>query len=637
MKASDFVEPGYMATLRAHSEVFAKLTATQIELQLASMPGVEEFTGLNQHEHRKRAMGRLFPSRVDHPWREKLLLAFYHCKAAKIQELMLLGSANSTKTSTLADLIVEMWMECPEATTIYITSPYQDATETGLWARVKEQFDEAKMNNPELPGEVVSDTIYQHKRNPLSFIKVVSIDKVGKLVGKKSKHMRIGFMLIIADELPEFPQNGRALVSVMNNLISVENMMLVGAGNFAATADGLGVFSEPDLPGGYSALRVHEHFEWRTTRGGMVIRFDGDQSPGLEDPEKYFFLPGSRFRDQLAKQTGGRRSPDYYRYWHSFPLVGAEEFTVTNAQNLNASGAYDEDYTWTADRVIRGAHCDAGFGGDNAVLQPWKMGHVWKIKTVDGQRVRTDAKIQVFELWGPPIVIPIDVEAATSAEAQIVEFHREWAKTNGVAEEHCSFDGSLRASIVVEYGKRWSIRVAAIDSGGTATDRTYSVIKEFNAKTHEETRRTVKWNEKVANLITEYWFAIAEAIISGQVRGFTACRETTVRQLCARVWKWVGRHKKQVETKKEYKDRNSKISPNEADACCGGMEMARRLGLKIDITGREERSENEILKRLAKELHVQNMRMPGQSVPLQKGKLHATSRSAPSKHGRLNR
>jgi hypothetical protein len=391
------------------------------------------------------------------------------------------------------------------------------------------------------------------------------------------------------------------------------------------------------MPGGYSALRVHEHYEWRTTRGGMVIRFDGDQSPGLDDPEKYFFLPGARYRDQLAKQTGGMRSPDFYRYWHSFPLVGAEEFTVTNAQNVKSSGAYDEGYTWTGDRILKGAHCDAGFGGDNAVLQPWRLGYVWGVALIDGQRVQTEQKIQVFELWGPPIVIPIDVEADQSAEAQIVEFHREWARENGVSDEHCSFDGSLRASIVVEYGKRWSIRVAAIDSGGSATDRTYSVIKEFNAKTKEETRRTVKWNEKVANLITEYWFAVAEALISGQVRGFSQCRETTVRQLCARVWKWVGKHKKQVETKKEYKERNSKISPNEADACCGGMEMARRLGFKIDITNRGERDENAVLKRLARELHAHSMAMPGQRQPLPKGKLHATSRSTSSRHGRLNR
>jgi hypothetical protein len=205
MNAADFCEPGYMGALRAKSEIFAKLSATQIELKLAAMPDIQELTGLSQHEHRKRAMARLFPSRIDHPWREKLLLAFHHAKLNKIQELMLLGSSNSTKTSTLADLIVEMWMESPEATTIYITSPYEDATETGLWARVCEQFDEAKAYNPELPGIKITNQIYQHRQNPLSFIKVVSIDKVGKLVGKKSKHMKLGFMLIVADELPEFP------------------------------------------------------------------------------------------------------------------------------------------------------------------------------------------------------------------------------------------------------------------------------------------------------------------------------------------------------------------------------------------------------------------------------------------------
>lgn len=640
MKASEFVEPGYMAKLRAHSDEFAKLTPVQIELRLAAMPGVEQFTGLSQHEHRKRAMAWCFPSRVDHPWRERLLTAFHHCKANRIQELMLLGSSNSTKTSTLADVIVEVWLECPEATTIYITSPYEDATETGLWARVVEQFDEMKLHNPELPGrhKPSHNMIVQYDNNPLSFIKVVSIDKVGKLVGKKSKSMQIGFMLIVADELPEFPQQGRALVSVMNNLISVRNMMLIGAGNFALTSDALGVFSEPDMPGGYSALRVHEHYEWKSTRGGMVIRFDGDQSPALEDPDRFFFLPDARYRDQLAKQSGGVRSADYYRYWHSFPLVGSEEFTVTNPTKLKTSGAYDEHYTWTGDRVLKGGHVDAGFGGDVAILQPWRLGYIWRQKEMAGRWINTDEKIQVFEAWGPPQIIPIDVESDLTAEEQIVDFHRNWAAQNGVPAEHCSFDGSLRASIVQEYGRRWSNRVVAIDSGGSATDRKYSTIKEWNSKTKEETKRTVKWCDKFSNLVTEQWFAVAEALISRQIRGLSSApNDPTCRQLCSRQWKPAAKHKKQVETKKDYKDRNSKKSPNEADALCGGVEMARRLGFVIDIENRETPDTDAVLKRLAKELHSQNLAMIGQRAPLPPGKLHATARSTPSRHGRLHR
>lgn len=178
MKASDLVEAGYIAVLRSRLPEFEKLSHVQIELKLAALPDVESLTGYSQHDHRRRAMALLFPSRIDHPWREKVLRAFHHCKVNGIKELMLLGSSNSTKTSTISDIIVELWLECPEATSIYITSPYKDATETGVWARVLEQFTEAKLENPELPGHTRTGEIYQHKNNPLSFIKVVSIDEV---------------------------------------------------------------------------------------------------------------------------------------------------------------------------------------------------------------------------------------------------------------------------------------------------------------------------------------------------------------------------------------------------------------------------------------------------------------------------
>lgn len=139
IQAAQFVEPSYVTRLRG-SSTYAKLTVLQIELRLASIYGVERLTGRTQAFHRAEALRWMFPSRISHPWRDQLLNAFQKCRSEGIKELMILGASNSTKTSTFADLIVEIWMECPEATSIYLCSPYEDATETGLWARVLEQF-----------------------------------------------------------------------------------------------------------------------------------------------------------------------------------------------------------------------------------------------------------------------------------------------------------------------------------------------------------------------------------------------------------------------------------------------------------------------------------------------------------------
>lgn len=617
-------QPEYITRLSPH---FPGKSPLMIELILINTPDVHELTGYSAADHCLRAMSLAFPSRKNNPWRKRMVDGYFRARNEGRKEFMVLGASNSTKTSTLADLLLILWWSCVLATSVYLASPYEDATETGLWARVLEQFQEAQEQHPELPGKVKAseNKIIESERNPLSFIKVVSIDQVGKLVGKKSKSFDVGMMLIASDELPEFKRNGDALVRVMNNLISVPNMMLLGAGNFASPSDGLGRFCEPDIPGGYEGLRVHEHYEWTTTRKGLVLRFDGDQSPGLIDPKEYHFLPTAAYREQLALQTGGKNSPDFYRYWHSFPLLNAEEFTVTTLKRIK-EGKCLEDFEWTPGRLTLGSHCDPGFGGDAAIVQDWRLGTA---VTPDG------SGIQVFEAWGPPVTIPIDVTLDITPEQQIVAYHRDHCEMRGIPEENVSFDGSLRAGIVQEYARSWSTRVHAIDYQGPATTRPVSALKEAGKE------EPAVWRDKVANLNTEMWMAVASLIMSGQLRGLGQVIDTTVSQLCKRRWRWEGK-KKKLETKKEFKANNAGRSPNEADAIVGGVEMARRRGLSLHgITAKDGGSLKKLLEIIQqREQQRQFQSMMGHKPALPSGRLYGMTnpnRSRTSGKLRANR
>lgn len=620
--------PAYIQRLQP---AFPGQSELEIELKLITTPGVEKLTGVSPAGHCLRAMTMLFPTRVENPWRRRMVEGFFRARAERRKEYMILGASNSTKTSTIADLLLTIWWAVPKATTEYLASPYEDATETGLWARVLEQFQEAKDIHPNLPGKVrMSELkIIESENNPLSFIKVISIDQVGKLVGKKSKVFGLGAMIIASDELPEFKRNGDAIGRVMNNLISVPNMMLVGAGNFASPHDGLGRFCEPDLTGGYEGLRVGEHYEWTTTRGGIVYRFDGDQSPNIlaNDDTLFPFLPTLDYRERLARQSGGPTSPDFFRYWHSFPLLNAEEFTVTNLKRIR-EGKCLESFEWTGAPLTLGSHCDPGFGGDAAVIQDWRVGMA---KTADG------SAIQVWEAWGPPVTIPIDVTSELTPEQQIVAFHRDHCATRGIPDENVSFDGSMRAGIVQTYGRDWSPRIVALDYNGPATERPMSLVREFNSE--GELAQQI-WRDKVANLITEMWLATASLIISGQMRGLASSLDTAVSQLCKRRWRWVGK-KKQIETKKEFKAHNSGKSPNEADGIVGGVEMARRRGLvlhgvsaanggsmKLLLSLIEEKARNEAVKRITN---------PTAEPALPSGRLRGMNRPNRARSGVLHR
>lgn len=546
---------------------FPEKTDLEIELWLCTVPDIEKKTGLTQHDHRMKAMALLWPTRVPHAWRERVIEGYNRCRLERRKEYLLCGSSNSNKTSTLADLALELWWQAPEATTVYIASPYKEATQTGLWARIIEQFDDATSSHSELRGRLKpsENKILLYERNPLSFIQVVTVDEIGKLVGKKSKNFAVGQIIIIIDEAPELPNNGAELLKVLSNLRSVPNFMLIAAGNFADPNDAMGKLCEP--VGGYEAIRerVDDAQEWLTRRGGLCYRFDGHQSPNVKaGKDIYPFVTTIEYLKDLAQMEGGTRSAGYFRFGRSFPQMDLTEFTVTNFAKI-AEGNCEMDFEWTADPIIEIAFADVGFGGDPGYIQPAKLG--WA--TINNERR------QMLELHEPPAIIPLEIGKKdetgreVSSEKQTVRFCQDFCEGRAIPPENFGFDGSMRASIVQEFLTEWSLKVIPLDFGGVPTIRPMSSSPDSK-----------RWKDEVDNFVSELWFACASIIQSGQIRGLQRSPEAK-RQLCARRWRWIGKRRKQIEPKPEFKKNNDNKSPNEADALVGVVEIARRRGFRL--------------------------------------------------------
>lgn len=576
------MEANYLHTLRP---AFPHKTEAELELVLSGSRQLQKETGLSAHEHRKRGMSRLFPSRVWHEWREQRIESVQYCLEHRIQELMWIGSSNSNKSADLADTALTLWWTKPEMTSVYVASPYEEATETGVWSYILEQFDEAKDNNPSLPGrkKLSTNSIVGYERNPRSFIRVATVDQVGKLVGKKARDFTQGLLVIILDELPAFTAAAaRALMRVLPNLLSVPNLLIIGAGNFANIWDALGKLCEPDekeIPGGYEGFNPDKHFRWRTARGGLCLRFDGLQSPNVKaGRDIYPFVTTLAYIDKLARAPGGLSSPDAMRFVRSAPITSLDEFTVTNGERIRAGGSYDA-YEWTGDPITSGAYIDPGFGGDDCVLQKFKLGFA---KIPDGRR-------QTVALWEAPFYIPVQIGLKDAlgvdvpVERQIVLAARVHCEAHHIPTGHIGFDGSMRAAIVQEFAK-WSLQIHAIDSNGAPTDRPVNSA-EFHASKDGAPPLSVTWKEKVDRLLSEFWFAAASLIDSFQLRGLQLSPRAA-RQMTTRRWSWAGTKKRKVETKGEYKQNlkdNGGVaeSPNEADCLVGCVEMARRLGLSL--------------------------------------------------------
>jgi hypothetical protein len=615
---------------------FPGRTDVELELMCSGIRAVSEWTGKSPHEHRRSAMEMLFPSRKWHEWREQRVQSVQECLSQRIQELSWIGSANSNKSADMADMALTLWWTRPELTSIYVTSPYETATELGLWAYICEQFDEAKSYHPKLPGKrrLSDNSIVLHERNPRSFIRLATVDTVGKLVGKKAIDFEQGVLMILADEMPAFtPIASRNFLATTANLWSVRNLLIIFAGNFASTGDGLGIAVDPDeedIPGGYDGFEPDKHFRWRTKRKGLCLRFDGLQSPNVKaGKDIYPFLTTIEYINKLAALPGGLQSPEAMRYIRSAPITSLAEFTVTNTEKIRAGGCYDP-FIWTGDDVIQLAFCDPGFGSDPCVVQRVKMG--W-------QQLKDGDRRQILALERPDY-LPIKVglkDAGGSpipVEDQVALGFKRYCESHDIPPVRAGYDGSMRAGLGQKVATLFSPQVRALDSHGPATDRPVSAIEK------DKDKNPVPWNKKVDRFISELWFAFSGAIDSYQIKNLNVSPKA-VAQLSDRQWRWQGKSKRSIENKLEYKERRRlegkpAESPNEADALVGCLELARQLGFNLEGLAPKGGS-LELVMDLIRERNVHQTIRQAMHPTLPSGRLHAIRRGSSPSNGRLHR
>lgn len=613
----------YLDALR---EAFPNTSDLDLELKCSTSRDYRELTYRTATQHRRAAMEILFPSRVWHEWREERIESVQECLEGGIQELMWMGAASSGKTHDMADVLLTLWWQNPAYTTIYVTSPFDDATEKGLWAVVQEQFHEAKAAVPSLPGIIrkAQSSIVLNDRTPRSFIRKVSMDEVGKMKGKKAIDVHRGLIVLAVNELPDFPATAaESFLKVLWNLRSNRNLLIFADGNFTNIADAFGIMCAPDIrdiPNGYHGFNPDKHFRWRTNRRGLCLRFDGLQSPNVKaGADIYPFLTRLDFIASHAEAPGGLDSPHAMREIRSAPVTSLDEFTVTNGERITAGGCYDT-FKFTGEDVEKIGFCDAGLGGDPCAIQKARVGYI------EGNPRR-----QVLELWGPPHIIPVRINTGIPVEDQVALGMKEHFEAHGIPPENTGYDAALRPALAQKIGQLYSVRSQAIDSNGPPTDR------KMNAS------QKMTWKEKVDRLVTEYWFAMALMIDSGQLRGL-GLSPKAVEQLCTRRWSRQGKRDR-LDTKLEYKALLRAMgkpveSPNEADALAGCVELARRLGMIMQgatVKGGALdlilRIINERQSRIMAKEIMSNRTRP----PLPTGRLHAITPPASYSRVRLNR
>jgi hypothetical protein len=177
------------------------------------------------------------------------------------------------------------------------------------------------------------------------------------------------------------------------------------------------------------------------------------------------------------------------------------------------------------------------------------------------------------------IVVPLHDSPTDPAEDQLALAVKDHCQRRGIAPDHMAFDSTGRGSLMSAFARLWSPQVVPVEFGGAPTERPVSNGIDITCKNY------------YSKFVTELWWSVRLVIESGQFRGLT---DEVMAEGCAREWTMVGSNKIEVEPKEKTKLKTGR-SPDMFDALATGVEMARRLGFKIErlvsdltITGNQQ-------------------------------------------------
>ena len=414
-----------------------------------------------------------------------------------------------------------------------------------------ERFDEGQEGYPVFNLEVTGHPSYSVNGVIVHNCKRgQSFQGIEEYIGIKNKHLRL-----LADELQFLP---RVFVDGIANLNKNPDFKCVGSGNPKDTTDALGVLCEPAAhlggwDGGIDQTPKTKTWEIRFPNG-IAIQLPGSDSPNLDGRLGIPIITQEQIDADI--RFYGKDSIQYSMMDEGRMPRGQGSRRVITRQLCLKHHAMEEPI-WLNNTRTRIGCLDAayrGVGGDRCVFMELQFGLNSERKTI----------IALID----SMVIPITDMLKDTPEDQIAIRVRDECERRGITPEHMAFDSTGRGSLMSAFGRLWSPHVVAVEFGGTPTDRPVSMGIDMTCR------------EYYSKFVSELWFSSRLVIEADQFRGMT---DDVMMEGCYREWTKVGANKTEVETKEKMKLKSGR-SPDLYDCLCTGIELARRLGFKIEST-----------------------------------------------------
>lgn len=493
---------------------------------------------------------------------------------------LLMGGASCTKSFSMGVRLTLEWIRDPEWTTVRVVGPSEDHLETNLFSHLVSLHQQASLP---LPGSVGDLYIGLNRRNLISSIKGLVIPvgrskKAGRIQGTKRKqrvevHPIFGpqsRLFLFLDEIENIPEGVWSDIDNILSNMEEENSIgfkIFGAYNPTDPYAEVGKRAEPEF--GWGNFDVDKHFKWKSKRGWDVLRLDGEQSENVKAGRIIF--PGLQSANglaQIAKNAGGRQSPGYMTMGRgAYPTQGTQ-MTIIPAGMMNRVRG---EFIWLEAPKACASVDMALEGGARAVFTLGKIGIATGIKWP--QSVKNPQGLT--EMFKDILTGAVKPRTAAQVEQQFalpkgdtVAMKDEivgLCRRAGVAPELLCLDRTgVGAGAHDLIKNEWSSAVIGVNYSSSPT----------NGKIMEEDE--LPCDKSFDRIDSELWFAL-RAWVEFTVVLLHPNMDLSklIPQLTKRLYRMVG-GKRKVESKKDYKDRDSQESPDEADSLTLFVHAARK-------------------------------------------------------------
>ncbi len=551
--------------------------------------------GAGLFHHFKQAISLIWPDEDHHRWSDLILKEYLENRITVI-----IGSRDSGKTRGISKAVLVDYYCFAEETLTLMTSTNIRGLELRVWGDIKSLHQRAVKLHPELPGNVsdskhgiFTDAIEEGgdvRDQRKGILCVPCLGSRGEFMGESLKDfcgIKQKRRRLVGDELQFLP---RDYLRVLDSLDKGSFRAAFLGNPIAENGKALDAVSEPKCGWG-AQEEITKTTVWENKYNGRTINLVGTDSPNFdaETLNKFPYMVDQGDVDRVSARPGGRDSLEWWSQIMGVRKAGAVSNRVLTIPEIEAGEGFKEPVWSGASKLTRIYSIDAGFGGDDCVETWLEFG-----KLVNGVTAIS---------FGEQRVIPIFLSAKdpdggmVTAEKQIAKYSKVRCAALGIPDANVFFDAGMFATLAVEMAREMSPAVNAVNFGGVATDRPVS-NDMFMFEHDSKNRRLKTWNEHVSKFVTELWFVVRLLVQCRQARRFP--REAA-EEFSRRQWSYVSRDRYELETKEDYKLRNSGESPNKADSLVIAVEGARRRGFQIEklVTGDTETKSNQWLRDLA--------------------------------------